>query len=284
MIKISHEIPISLLKQSRQFNDYEYVLCHLYDEREDYKAFYDESVKKGRHVLLDNSIFELGTAFDSKEYARIINELQPTEYIVPDVTDSGEGTIELFEKWLKNYAKECPGVMMGVVHGKDYKDVKECITYLASHCDRIAINFHDGVFGDIGQGKNKYEKMMDGRCRVLQMLEDDLCLPRNKSYHLLGASLPQEYMYANHFDFTKKMFTSLDTSNPVVHGIRGVKYKGVDGLEGLNSKESIKLADLIDHQVTKTELNNILYNVKAFRKIVQSSGYNHDNGIYFYKK
>ena len=280
MIKISHEIPTALLKESRSFNDYDYCLCHLYDERGAYKDFYDESVKKGRHVLLDNSIFELGTAFDSKEYARIINELRPTEYIVPDVTDDGRGTIELFEDWLKNYADDCPGEMMGVVHGKDYDEVKECIKYLSAHCYRLAFNFQDQVFKDIGKGKTKYETMMDGRQRLLQMLDDDLVLPRNKSYHLLGASLPQEYAYASNFGYLKHCFTSCDTSNPIVHGIRGIRYNGQDGIEGLHTKESIMLAELIDTKITPKMKKDIKYNLKAFRKIMASSPYNHSTPIY----
>ena len=62
---ISHECPKALFQGSLDFNDYDYALVHLFDEDPEYLAFYKECVKQGRHVLLDNSIFELGTAYDN---------------------------------------------------------------------------------------------------------------------------------------------------------------------------------------------------------------------------
>ena len=277
MIKISHEIPLALLKESRNFNDYCYCLCHLYDEIPEYKEFYLESVKGNRHVLLDNSIFELGTAFDPDEYARIIEELRPTEYIVPDVTDDADATIESFENWKKNYAADLPGRMMGVVQGKDYETMKKCLEYLSSTVFRIAFNFHGCHYTKMGNGDSKYQKMMDGRCKFLNKLDSELALPYNKSYHLLGVSLPQEYIHAKKFKYVKKMFTSLDTSNPIVHGLRDIKY---NELEGLPTKESIKLADLINVKPTKKQKNLIDYNVEQFRNIVKNSAYANVSEIY----
>ena len=49
-------------------------------------------------------------------------------------------------------------------------------------------------------------------------------------------------------------------------GIQGLKYAGDFGLF---DKPSIKLADLIDHNVTGSELDNIEYNVKMFKQILR---------------
>ena len=62
---ISHEVPKCLFEKSLDFNDYDYALVHLFDEDPEYLEFYKNSVKNGRHVLLDNSIFELGEAYDN---------------------------------------------------------------------------------------------------------------------------------------------------------------------------------------------------------------------------
>ena len=40
MIKISHETPLCLLKDSLNFNDYDYCLPHLLDEEEGYEEFF----------------------------------------------------------------------------------------------------------------------------------------------------------------------------------------------------------------------------------------------------
>ena len=63
---ISHEVPISILQESRKFNDYDYALVHLFETEPEYYDYFVDSLKQGRKVILDNSIFELGTAFDSK--------------------------------------------------------------------------------------------------------------------------------------------------------------------------------------------------------------------------
>ena len=58
---------------------------------------------------------------------------------------------------------------------------------------------------------------------------------------------------------------SVDTSNPVVAGIKELRYTGN---LGLNEKPSIMLADLIDHEVTDTEMEDIQYNVNSFKNII----------------
>lgn len=280
MIKISHEVPISLLNNSRSFNDYDYCLCHLYNDekRPEYKMFYDESVSKNRHVILDNSIYELGKTFDPDEYAKIVDELKPTEYIVPDAFDNAEETLELRYEWYKKYENDLESKPISVVHGHDYESLKKCMKQLVSFQGRIAFNFADKVYNEIcGIKDNKDESIAIGRCKVIQMLDNDLLLPYNKKYHLLGCTLPQEYFYARNFTYLKHMFSSLDTSSPIVHGIKGVKYKQIDNCWGIEKKEEIKLNDLIDHQVTPEEEKNIMYNISKFRKILSLSTYQGSN-------
>lgn len=272
-INISHETPIALLKESLKYNDYEYVLAHLYNEEPEYKEFYKQSVRKGRHVLLDNSIFELGESFDPDAYAKIINDLRPTEYIVPDVLEDSDATIAKFKHWKENYLNNVSGIPIGVVQGKTYSDIKDCMKFMIEQVDRIAISFDYSYYLTIGRGESDWEKFADGRCRAIQMLDDDLLLPYNKSYHLLGCSLPQEFLHVNSFKFQKKMFTSMDTSNPIVHGLLGHRYEGEDGMDGLPDKQRILLADLIHSKPNEKQLEDIEYNVNAFRYIMEDSGY-----------
>ena len=73
----------------------------------------------------------------------------------------------------------------------------------------------------------------------------------NKPHHLLGCSLAKEFRYyINHNVFN---IVSCDTSNPIVAALHGMKY---DADYGLQTKPSTKLADLIDHQVTKDEMDH----------------------------
>ena len=67
---VSHESPIAILEESKSYNDYDYALVHLFESQPEYYSFFKQSLLAGREVLLDNSIFELGEAFDPKKYIR----------------------------------------------------------------------------------------------------------------------------------------------------------------------------------------------------------------------
>ena len=38
-MKVSHEVPLAYLKDSLIYNDYDYLLPHLYDQYQEYKEF-----------------------------------------------------------------------------------------------------------------------------------------------------------------------------------------------------------------------------------------------------
>ena len=96
---VSHETPISFLEESRQYNDYDYALVHLFETHPEYYSFFKCSLGMGREVLLDNSIFELKTAFDPEKFAKYVEELKPTYYVVPDVLEQSLRTIGAFNNF-----------------------------------------------------------------------------------------------------------------------------------------------------------------------------------------
>ena len=139
-ILISHETPIKLLQHSLFYNDYDYCLVHLLEQVKEYAAFYYKSVKSGRNVLLDNSLFELKKAFDAKSFAKHIDKLCPYEYIVPDVYEDSDATIDNFKNWMKTYSN-LPGRTIGVVQGKTFNDFINCYKFMSDHANKIALSF-----------------------------------------------------------------------------------------------------------------------------------------------
>jgi len=258
---ISHEIPKSLFNQSLEFNDYDYALVHLFDKDPDYLKFYKDCVANGRHVLLDNSIFELGEAYDNDSFAKWVEELKPTEYIVPDALEDINKTIDQMEKWNRNFGR-LPGKRIGVVQGKTPEELADCYMYMDKHadCDKIAISFDYSVYEEIVPHENKYMSWMLGRATMLANLLKSGVINTNKPHHLLGCGLPQEFaLYRNY-----KWIESIDTSNPIVHGIKGIKYE----YGGLQTKESIKLVDLLDVKLTNEQLYDVNHNINYFRNYV----------------
>lgn len=261
-MKISHESPLSLLNTSRFYNDYDYALVHLFETEPEYYQFFVDSLAKGRHVILDNSIFELGTAFDSDRYAHWINELKPTEYIIPDALEDTLKTMDNALDFMEKHPN-LPGKKIGVVQGKNYTDLVNCYLYMDSviRADKIAISFDYSYYQEAYPHSNKWVSFAMGRVNTLTRLLNDGVINTEKPHHLLGCSLPIEFMfYREGFEW----LDSLDTSSPIVHGLLGTMYEP----GGLIHKQSIKLVDLLKSVPTDEQMKCINHNLSLFTSYV----------------
>ena len=262
-MKISHESPLCLLDRSRDYNDYDYALVHLFETEPTYLQFFKDSLAQGRTVLLDNSIFELGTAFDSDKFAHWIKELQPTEYIIPDVLEDTIGTMDNALDWKEKYS-DLPGKTIGVVQGKSYSDLVQCYDYLDNiiGVDKIAISFDYSYYLEVCPHPNKWMGYALGRVQTLTRLLNDGIINTKKPHHLLGCALPIEFLFYRK-DF--KWLESVDTSNPIVHAILGLGYEP----GGLDSKKSIKLIELLNTpEPSVATMHTIRHNIQYFRSYV----------------
>jgi hypothetical protein len=234
-------------------------LCDKYPE---YYSHFKRCVQNNIEVLLDNSIFELGVAFDLNRYAEIIKELRPTHYIVPDSLEDTKHTIELYKQFTSTYP-DLPGFKIGVVQGKTYQEIVECYEFMAFNCDYIAISFDYSYYQYTGRGSTKLEKMCTGRQRLISDLITHGIWRANKPHHLLGCSLPKEFsIYKN----VTQSIRSVDTSNPIMCGINNMRY--APGL-GVNQKPKGLLADNLEIVLTDEQKKLIDFNIMKFREIVR---------------
>jgi hypothetical protein len=262
-ILVSHESPISILDHSVVYNDYDYALVHLFEKYPQYYDFFKKTLTRNREVLLDNSIFELGTAFDGDKFAAYIKELKPSYYIVPDVLEDGYATVKSFANFTAKY-NDLPGLKIGAIQGKTYDEIVDCYKYMSDYSDYVAISFDFSYYLISGRGKSKLERWCYGRQKLIRDLIEDGVWNWNKPHHLLGCSLAKEFRY--YVDNNIYNIRSCDTSNPVVAGIKELKYTGDLGLQ---DKPSIKLADLIDIEVSSDQLQDIIYNTNMFKEILK---------------
>jgi len=260
MIKIAHEAPIDIFEEVQRLTDYDYALVHLLEQNGRYRDTFERAVKKGREVILDNSIFELEEAFEADRFAMWVERLKPTWYIIPDALEDAEKTMQQAYNWIKTY-KDIPGKKIGVVQGKTYQEIKDCYRAMdkIAKVDMIAISFDYSYYTDSVPHPNKYVSWMLGRVKLIGDLLRDGIINKNKPHHLLGCGLPQEFSFYKHADYN--FIYSLDTSNPVVHGLKGIEY----GQEGLWSKESQKLHELIDFPIEEIDIQKVLTNINKFR-------------------
>lgn len=264
-MKISHECPISIFDKVQKLTHYDYCLVHLFQENEEYRRHFLEAKLKKREIILDNSIFELGVAFNSERYAKVVQELQPDWYIVPDVLEDSKATIQSYKKFCKTY-KDLPGKKIGVIQGKSFEELEECYRELVlTGVDKIAISFDYSYYLELSKdvvSTNEY-RFIIGRQRFLKkFIQSATFLSNSKSFHLLGCFLPQEFQIYKTKEFQGVEIDSVDTSNPVVHGLKYIPYTNT----GLLTKESQKLFTLINSEVNQEQLSIIESNIIQFRK------------------
>lgn len=259
---ISHEVPISLLKDSLDFNDYNYCLVHLLETHPAYKEFYLNSRNDSKELLLDNSIFELGKAFDASKFAGYVEELSPTYYVIPDSLENYEETVTNYKSFIRSYGS-LNGAKIGVVQGMNYRELVDCYKFMVDNADYIAFSFDMSFYQHIGTGNTKLQRQCTGRQRFISMLMNDDILNWGVPHHLLGCSLAKEFAWYREHGVT--CIRSCDTSNPIVSGIEGLYYNGDFGMQ---IKPSTKLIEYIDHEITPAQRFRIAHNVHYFKKIV----------------
>lgn len=251
-MKTYHESPLSIFKGVQEVTDGDYALVHLFETNKEYFQTFKDAVNSGRDVILDNSLFELGESFDPERYAYWIEELVPTWYIIPDTLGDGPDTIRKFNEW--DY--DVPGKKIAVAQGKNREELIECYNYLIDKVDMIAISFGNEWFIDENQ-TTKYHGYMNGRISLIKYMVENNIINESVPHHLLGCGLPQEFKAYKGMDFIR----SVDTSNPVIHGMKGIRYSN----SGLESKESMLMADHMNESIKVDKLNDIMYNILKFR-------------------
>ena len=266
MIKIAHESPKACFDTVQSMTDYDYALVHLFEEDPEYLELFKDGVAEGREVILDNSIFELEEAFDADRFAYWIKELKPTWYIVPDALENAKKTLQQMAAWNMRHS-DIPGKKIGVVQGKTYSEIVNCYDYMANIAgvDMVAISFDYSYYEEKFPHPNKYVSWMLGRVQLLGRMLKEGVINTDKPHHLLGCGLPQEFAFYRNAGYD--WIYSLDTSNPVVHGLLGIEYRD----SGLWSKESQKLFTMINSDVSNTQLRDIKYNVNMFRQLTNGT-------------
>lgn len=257
-IRVAHEAPISLLQRVQEVTDYDYALVHLFETHPQYFEFFKQSRQQGRDILLDNSLFELGVAFDSAKFVQWIEKLQPSYFVVPDVLESGADTVSSFITFIDEYT-DLPSMHIGTVQGKNYAEIVECYRFMSDHADMIALSFDLSYYMGSALGDTKLQRQMNGRIKLVNDLIHDGIWNFNKPTHLLGAALSREFSYYTQHGIE---IYSCDTSNPVMAGLKGLRYSSKFGIQ---TKPTQKLVELIDHNVTNDEWDLIKFNIDNFR-------------------
>ena len=260
MFKVSHELPINMLDQSFEINDYEYCLPHLLDQNETYRKHFEDAKESGSYIIMDNSLHELGEAYDTKRLLHWVHELEPDEFIVPDVWQDKTSTLVNAKQWIQvKLPKKTTKV--AVVQSENYHEAFECYDILKTQgYKKIAFSYGADWYSEEFPHPNPLVGKMMGRIMTISKMYKSKLIEETDRVHLLGCALPQEFSYYADFPFIE----SIDTSNPIIHGLEGVKYKHL----GLLTKSSTKI-DKIDKEIDTKTMYDINHNLIRFKTFVQ---------------
>lgn len=263
-MKISHEVPLSMLEQSKEFNDYDYCLPHLLDKYEEYKNYFLEARNNNRFIIMDNGLFE-GITHTTQDLIEKINLIKPDIFIVPDSWNNPHATFREAKKWITELKNEIPieTNLMVVMQGKTSEEIHNlydfCVDLGYNH---FAFNHSSSAYQRMFQHPNKLINQMLGRVMVITSLIKEGTINKNHYIHLLGCSLPQEFLYYQWSEF--KQIKSVDSSSPIINGALGITYNEY----GLFTKPQNKIEEFFEDDL-KGQNKDIIFNIKKFRDFVK---------------
>jgi hypothetical protein len=265
-MKVSHEVPLCFLKESLEWNDYQYVLPHLIDQYPQYKTHMLEYREKpGSFIICDNGLFE-GVTHTTDDLIDKINLIRPDIFIVPDAWNDSTTTIRNAKSWIINGKPILPEDtgLMAVCQGES---LGELITTYQTLVDlgytHIAFNHSSCAYQEMYptfSGTQPLKAQMYGRMEFIRRLVEKDTIRKDVYHHLLGCSLPQEFNAYKDWDFIK----SVDTSNPILVGAEGKRYTD----NGIDWKPKEKLEYYFEKDLSG-QINDIIFNVHKFKTFIK---------------
>jgi hypothetical protein len=126
--------------------------------------------------------------------------------------------------------------------------------------DKIAISFDYSYYAKVFPHPNKWVAFMMGRVLTLTRMMNEGVINKHKPHHLLGCAHPREFSFYTGPGF--EWIETLDTSSPIVHGLKGVRYGDKIGTW---EKERTKLVDLLDAVPDAGTYEIITHNIEKFK-------------------
>ena len=263
-MKVSHEAPIPYMKEIRGMIDYDYCLPHLLDESKEYKNYFQESKEMGRYIIMDNSLHELGKPYETERLWYWLQYFKPDEFIVPDYWQDKTATLVSAKSWLnRNYPENTTPV--AVVQANNKNEARQCYRILKMQgYQKIALSYGADWYYLEGLStvpkmfrENEFITKAQGRYNTIKEFYEDGLISKSDRVHLLGCNIPQEFSWYKDMPFIQ----TIDTSNPVIHGLSGIKYNDW----GLEEKISTKV-DKFEGEAKHWD--TAIYNIQKFKEFL----------------
>lgn len=260
-MKVSHELPLCLLDKSKELNDYDFCLPTYWFKSDEYKQYFLKAKAEGRFIIADNGLFE-GDSFTREQLIEFVNELQPDVFVIPDVWNDANLSYRNAKYWVNVLKVQLPSNtnLMAVVQCTDYFTGRSLYReYADLGLKYIAFNHSSTAYQEFFPHENLSVSKMMGRINFINKLIVNEVINPHIHHHLLGCAIPDEFKYYGEgYEFIK----TLDTSNPVVWGCKGVSYS-----ENITSitKPKEKIEEFFHESLDSKIIELIFNNIKTFK-------------------
>lgn len=188
----------------------QYLVIAQYIQRDpDMLKFYQDEMKKGKEVVLDNGAFEFGTSMPNEEYLEVINTLKPTTVVLPDKYGDGKASLNMTVDFINQY-----GPKVDIEGYKKERNMRRPGLMASIWADNIfdwIENYHDVAYlvDVIAVPKHlfKNEGVPNIRVAFSWMLHNTPSL-KMKPFHFLGVNNLNEIRACSH-DVVKSCDTAL---------------------------------------------------------------------------
>jgi hypothetical protein len=213
----------------------------------------------GRYIVMDNSLHELGEAYNTERLLYWIDEIEPNEFIVPDVWEDYAASVRNAKQWA-TVKMPVNTTKVAVVQAKSLHEAILCTqTYKDLGYKKIAYSYGASYYNDLAPHPDKDFGKAIGRFIALSKMIEKGILYNSDRIHLLGTANPIEFgLYKN-----INCIESIDTSNPVMAGIEKRVYYQL----GLSPKPVANMNKYQDVSEDFIETELIEYNIRKFREI-----------------
>jgi hypothetical protein len=243
------EIPTRHLSELSPLLDGDFALAHLVLENKDYAEFYLEQSKRGRMVILDNSMHELPASLSVGEILEAADRIKPSFVIPPDKLGDVKFTydqFDLFRKQNLRHGHRLAAVLCGsnpAERAMYYQNVRQYI-------DMVCLPFR--------------EPRLDWFLELLR------AMPRHATWppfiHLLGVNTLDELtVFCQVLDQAgwPRANRSVDTNKMVKWGL---KNKRMDKLESVRGAGALDFNTELD----VSQKLDTLYNIAYIRKFLNA--------------
>lgn len=260
MIKISHETPLCLLKESLNFNSYQYSLPHLLESNEEYRNHFIKCKELGIEIYLDNSLHELGSAMSDDILLKWIEILEPSNFFIPDVWENFNQSIINAKKWsnidLPKNVTKVPVIQANLLHEANISyNIYRDLGY-----EKIAFTYGSSYYNKIFNHPNKSLNSALGRVSVINSLYNNKIIQNSHRVHLLGTFSPFEFALLKDYKFIE----SIDTSNPIMAAIEGTQYPPTCIID----KPKVNMNEVFFIEKDKINMTLLNHNIKTFKKLL----------------